>query len=41
MVTRGYSNGVEIKVTVGGIGGGKVDLYLPTGGGLKDAAGCK
>jgi FecR-like protein len=37
----GYSNGVEIKVTVGGIGGGKVDLYLPTGGGLKDAAGCK
>lgn len=36
----GYSNGVDIKVTIGGIGGGKIDLYLPTGGGLK-AAGCK
>jgi hypothetical protein len=36
----GYSNGVEIKVVLGGIGGGKVDLYLPTAGSLK-AAGCK
>lgn len=37
----GYSNGLDIKVTLGGIGGGKVDLHLPTVGGLKDAAGCK
>lgn len=37
----GFSNGVEIKVTPGGIGDGKVDLYVPTGGGLNDAAGCK
>ncbi len=37
----GYSNGLEIKLTLGGIGGGKVDLYLPTGAGLKRAAGCK
>ena len=37
----GYSNGLDIKITIGGIGGGKVDLHLPAGGGLKDAAGCK
>jgi hypothetical protein len=37
----GFSDGREIKITVGGIGGGKVDLYLPTAGGLKGAAGCK
>jgi hypothetical protein len=37
----GFSNGVDIKVTLGGIGGGKIDLYLPTGGGLKGSAGCK
>lgn len=37
----GFSNGVEIKVTLGSIGGGKVDLFLPKGGGLKGAAGCK
>lgn len=37
----GYSNGLEIKVSIGGIGGGKIDLYLPTAGGLKSAAGCK
>ncbi len=37
----GYTNGLEIKVTIGSIGGGKVDLSLPTGGGLKGAAGCK
>jgi hypothetical protein len=36
----GFSNGVDIKVTLGGIGGGKIDLHLPTGG-LKGAAGCK
>lgn len=37
----GYSNGIDIKVSIGGIGGGKIDLYLPTAGGLKSAAGCK
>lgn len=37
----GYSDGFDIKVTPGGMGGGKIDLYLPTGGGLKSAAGCK
>ena len=37
----GFSNGLDIKVTLGSIGGGKVDLHLPTGGGLKGAAGCK
>jgi hypothetical protein len=37
----GYSNGLDIKVSIGGIGGGKIDLYLPTAGGLKSAAGCK
>jgi hypothetical protein len=37
----GFSNGLEIKVSIGGIGGGKIDLYLPTAGGLKSAAGCK
>ncbi len=36
----GFSNGLEIKVSLGSIGGGKVDLHLPTGSGLK-AAGCK
>jgi hypothetical protein len=36
----GFSNGVDLKVMLGGIGGGKIDLYLPTGG-LKGAAGCK
>ncbi len=36
----GFSNGVELKVMLGGIGGGKIDLYLPTGG-LKGTAGCK
>lgn len=37
----GYTNGLEIKITIGGIGDGKVDLRLPAGGGLRDAAGCK
>ena len=37
----GFSNGLDIKITIGSIGGGQVDLHLPTGGGLKDAAGCK
>ena len=34
----GYSDGKSIKVTVGGIGGGLVNLYIPIGGsGLKGA----
>lgn len=37
----GYSNGIGIKVTVGGMGDGKVDLSLPSDGGLQDAAICK
>jgi len=37
----GFTNGLDIKVTVGGIGGGKVDLYLPTGSSFKNSAGCK
>jgi hypothetical protein len=36
----GFSNGAELKVMLGGIGGGKIDLNMPTGG-LKGTAGCK
>ena len=36
----GYSDGFDIRVTKGGIGGGIVDLYVPSGAGLKGSA-CK
>ena len=37
----GYSDGKVIRVTVGGIGGGAVNLQIPLGGGLEGAASCK
>jgi hypothetical protein len=39
--SSGYSNGTDIKISIGAIGGGTINLNIPIGGtGLKGAA-CK
>jgi hypothetical protein len=39
--SSGFSNGTDIKVTVGAIGGGAVDLSIPIGGSGLQGADCK
>lgn len=39
--SSGFSNGADIKISVGAIGGGSVNLNIPIGGSGLKGAGCK